>query len=401
MKAKFFVALLATSVLFLGSCKQKEKQTETVVDEASVEETDFFATNPQVVPEQEVTTLKIGEKAPDFNLPGVDGKFHSLPDYDEAKVLAVIFTCNHCPTAQAYEDRIIQLTTDYKDKGVQVVAISPNSINGLLLNELGYSDLGDSFAEMVTRAEDKNFNFPYLYDGDTHGVSLKYGPVATPHAFIFDADRKLGYVGRLDASEKPGTANAEDARNAIDALLKGDTVERNTTKTFGCSIKWAWKDAYAKKVNKEWAEAQVTLEDIDAEGLKKLMQNDSDKLRLVNLWATWCGPCVLEYPEFVDIHRMYRGRDFEFVSVSADNMGSKERVLQFLQKKNSALTNYIYSGSDKYAMIEAIDPEWDGALPYTALIEPGGNIVYRRMGPVEPFELKKAIVEHPMIGRYY
>ncbi len=400
MKQYLKVFLLAITVVF--SCKTDKKNEDAAVDtKENPKETAFFKANPQAIPEQEVTTLKIGESAPDFNLPGTDGKFHTLNDYTNAEVLVIIFTCNHCPTAQAYEDRMIQLTKDYKDKGVQVVAISPNSIKGLLLNELGYSDLGDTFEDMITRTEDKGYNFPYLYDGDTHGASLKYGPVATPHTFVFNKGRKLTYVGRLDTSEKPGSANAEDVRNAIDKTLAGKSIEESVTKTFGCSVKWAWKDNYAKKINKEWQEKEVTLEELSADGIKELFKNDSDKLRLINVWATWCGPCVHEYPEFVDIHRMYRGRDFEFISISADNLKSKDRALKFLQKKHSALTNYIYSESDKYKMIEAVDPEWDGALPYTALVAPGGEIIYRKMGAIDPYELKKTIVEHPMMGRYY
>lgn len=387
-------------LIFAFGCSQS---TSNQQEEKEVVKTSdaFFTANPQEVPAQEVKTLEIGAKAPDFNLPGTDGRFWQLSDFNESEILVVIFTCNHCPTAQAYEERMIELTTEYKPKSVQVVAISPNSINGILLNELGYSDLGDSFEDMITRTDDKKFNFPYLYDGDTHEASLKYGPVATPHAYVFDKGRRLTYVGRLDASEKPGTANAEDLRMAIDSTLKGKPVVNPTTKTFGCSVKWAWKNEYAIKVNKEWNERVVTLEDIDVAGLKELMKNDTDKLRLVNIWATWCGPCVIEYPEFVDIHRMYEGRDLEFVSVSADNMESKTKALKFLQKKHSAVTNYIFSDPDKYALIEAIDPDWDGALPYTALIEPGGSIVYEKMGSIDPFELKKTIVEHPSIGRYY
>ena len=385
------------STIFLFSCSQ-QKSTNNAETEA---ESSFFTANPQDVPEQKVTTLQVGEKAPDFNLPGTDGRFWKLSDFDDSEVLVIIFTCNHCPTAQAYEDRMIQLTEDYKNKGVQVVAISPNSVKGILLNELGYSDLGDSFEDMIVRVEDKGYNFPYLYDGDTHEASLKFGPIATPHAYVFDKNRQLSYIGRLDASEKPGTANAEDLRAAIDSTLKGEPVANSTTKTFGCSIKWAWKNEYANKVNKEWAEREVTLSEIDSEGIKKILQNDSDVLRLVNVWATWCGPCVIEYPEFVDIHRMYVDRGFEFISITADNMESQDKALKFLQKKNSALTNYIFSESDKYALLEAIDPEWDGALPYTVLLEPGGKIIYKMMGSIDPFELRKVIVEHPSIGRYY
>ena len=392
--------LTLAAVFFVISCSQKQNADE--VSSEKVVEAAFFTANPQDVPEQEVTTLKVGEKAPDFNLPGTDGRFWQLSDFDDAEVLVIIFTCNHCPTAQAYEDRMIQMTNDYKDKGVQVVAISPNSINGLLLNELGWSDMGDSFEDMIVRVKDKGYNFPYLYDGDDHAVSIQYGPVATPHAYVFDKDRMLTYVGRLDALERPEKGgNSEDLRAALDATLKGQPVENPTTKTFGCSIKWAWKSDYAIQVNKEWSEKEVTLEEIDSDGIKAMLKNDTEDFRLVNIWATWCGPCVIEYPDFVDIHRMYSHRGFEFVSVSADNLASKDKALKFLKKKNSAVTNYIFSEEDKYALIEAVDPEWDGALPYTVLLEPGGKVVYKKMGSVDPFELKKTIVEQPSMGRYF
>ncbi len=396
------ILFLALGALLLWACSTSSTSTEShkeMVEE--VEETAFFVADPQPIEAQEVEILPIGSRAPDFRLPGVDGKFHSLSDYADAQVLVIIFTCNHCPTAQAYEDRMIQLTEDYAAKGVQVVAISPNSPLGLLYEELGYSDLGDDFEEMVIRAEYKEYNFPYLYDGDDHAASLQYGPAATPHSFVFDKDRILRYVGRLDASEKPGSAQAEDIRAAIDALLAGEEVSTPETKTFGCSTKWAWKTEYKEKVEKEWAAKEVSLDNINEAGIKDLIANDSDKLRLINIWATWCGPCVMEYPSFIEIHRMFQGRDFEFISLSADTPDQKEAALKFLQKSNSAVTNYIFEKDDKYALIEAVDPDWQGALPYTLIVAPGGEKLYAKQGIIDPLEVKRIIVESPMIGRYY
>ncbi|MCX2740434.1 redoxin family protein [Pontibacter anaerobius] len=343
--------------------------------------------------------LEIGAPAPDFSLPGTDGKTYTLKSFNDAKVLAIIFTCNHCPTAQAYEDRIIALTKDYKDKGVAVVAVSPNDPEAVSLDELGYSDMGDSFEEMKVRAKEKGYNFPYLYDGETQKMSMAYGPAATPHVFLFDKQRKLQYNGRLDSSEKPGSANAEDTRKALDALLAGKPVPVATTKTFGCSIKWADKRALAERAREQWAKEEVTLELIDEPALKALLQNNTDKVRLVNVWATWCGPCVQELPDFVDINRMYRNRDFEFITISADKPDKKDKALAALKKLEASNKNYLFNSEDKYKLIEAIDPEWQGALPYTLLIEPGGKVLYRKQGSIVPYEMKKAIVEK--IGRYY
>lgn len=347
-------------------------------------------------------TLAIGSKAPDFKLPGVDGKTYSLASFSKAKILVVIFTCNHCPTAQAYEDRVIQLAKDYSSKGVSLVAISPNDPDAVRLDELGFTDLGDTFEEMKIRSKQKKYNFPYLYDGKTQVTSKAYGAIATPHAFVFDKERKLRFQGRIDDVEKPTkTPNNLDTRNAIEALLADKPVPVETTKVFGCSVKWAAKKEEGKKFLERWANEPVSVDMIDEAGIKDLLKNNSDKLRLINVWATWCGPCVTEFPDFITINRMYRGRDFEFVAVSADAPAQKEKVLKFLKGKEASNKNYLFSIDDKYKLIEAIDPKWQGALPYTILVEPGGKIVYGKMGRIDVAEMKKRIVENPLIGRYW
>jgi len=347
------------------------------------------------------TTLAIGAKAPDFRLLGTDGRTWSLGDFDKYKLLAVVFSCNHCPTAQAYEDRLIRVCLDYQAKGVGLVMISPNSPKALNLAEMGYTDLGDTLEDMKIRAKDKKFPFPYLYDGDDQKVSIAYGPVATPHVFIFDEERRLQYAGRVDGQEKPGAGNAEDLRNSLDALLAGKKPSPTTTKVFGCSIKWAWKDEYTKELYKEWAELPVSLEPVDLAAVEQILANRSGKLRLINVWATWCAPCLAEFPDLVKTDRMYRGRDFEFISISTDKADKRDRALEFLKKNQASNKNYIFTGESVYPLIETIDPAWQGALPYTLVVEPGGKIVFRSPGMVDPLALRKFIVEHPMIGRYY
>jgi peroxiredoxin len=343
-------------------------------------------------------TLPIGAAAPDFQLPGVDGKTYSLKDFADAKVLVVIFTCNHCPTAQAYEERVARLHADTKDKGVALVAISPNDPAALRLDELGYTDVGDSFEDMKYRARDHKFAYPYLYDGDTQETAIKYGVLATPHVYIFDAARKLRYVGRFDDSEVK-TVTSHDARNAVDALLAGKPVPVETTRVFGCSTKWADKrDMVAKGQAKQDAEP-VALQTIDEQSAGRLSKNDGDKLLLVNLWATWCGPCVSELPEIVSLNRMYRKRKFQLVTISLDDVDKRDDALKVLKENKVALTNYILSSQDRDAFGNALDKEWPGPIPYTVLIAPGGKVIYRKTGAFEPLELKRAIVEY--LGRTY
>ncbi len=344
-------------------------------------------------------TLEIGSLAPDFKLPGVDGKQHSLESFRDAEVLVVIFTCNHCPTAQAYEDRIKRLAADYKDRKVAVVAICPNDPEALRLDELSYTDVGDSLADMKIRAKDKDFNFPYLYDGENQKVSRAYGPVATPHVFVFDRGRKLQFVGRIDDSEKPERVKSHDTRNAVEALLAGKPVAVQKTKTFGCSTKWSDKRESAKKSLAEWAKEEVDLKLIDEKGIKALVKNDGKNLRLVNVWATWCGPCVTELPEFVAMNRTYRHRGLELVTISANAPAEKEQAWELLKKKQVAAKNYLFDGDDKYKLMDAVDEKSSGALPHTILVAPGGKVLYSKSGPCDPLAIKRAIVGY--LGRTY
>jgi thiol-disulfide isomerase/thioredoxin len=145
----------------------------------------------------------------------------------------------------------------------------------------------------------------------------------------------------------------------------------------------------------------VTVEEIDSASIRDLISNNSGKVRLINVWATWCGPCVTEFPDLVIIDRMYRGRPFEFISISADKQIRKTEVLNFLQKQEASNKNYIFHMDDVYKLIEAVDPEWQGALPYTLLIEPGGKVLYKKQDTIDPHQIKKLIVDSKYIGRYY
>ncbi len=344
-------------------------------------------------------TLEIGAKAPDFNLPGVDGKEHRLAEYDRAKVLVIVFTCNHCPTAQAYEERIKKLAADYQGKGVALVAISPNDPKALRLDELGYTDMSDTLEEMKIRAKDMQYNFPYLYDGDEQKVSRSYGPARTPHVFIFDKQRMLRYVGRIDDSEKPALVKSQDARNAIEALLKAGKVPVQQTGTVGCSIKWSDKRDSVKLAFENWAKEDVSVETIDAKGIEELVKSDSGKLRLIGIWASWSGPSVEQLAEFVSMNRMYRRREFELITISADSAARKAEVLSLLKKQQASCRNYLFDSEDTYRLMAAVDRKLLGGLPYTILVRPGGEVIYRRVGTVDPLELKKAIVGY--VGRYY
>ena len=341
----------------------------------------------------EPRTLALGAQAPEFTLPGVDGKDHSLKDFAAAKALVVVFTCNHCPTAQMYEERLQKIASDYRSKGVALVAISSNDPKSLRLNEMGWTDLGDSFAEMKIRAKDKKFDFPYLYDGDKEEVGQAYGPVSTPHAFLFDGERKLRYVGRIDDGERPAQAKVHYLRDAIDAVLAGKEPPVTQTKAVGCSIKWAGKAEAVKEYMEKLAAEPVTVDPVGVDGLKALRANKSGKFRLVSFWATWCAPCQAEFGELVTLHRMYGHRPFEVVTVSLNRPEEKDKVLGFLKEQQAAVKNLILDSDKREPLIEAFDAKWQGEVPFTVLIDEEGKEIYRESGSLDVMALRRAILK--------
>jgi thiol-disulfide isomerase/thioredoxin len=337
-------------------------------------------------------TLPIGSTAPNFALPGIDGKTHKLSEYASSKVLVIVFTCNHCPTAQLYEPRVEKLADDYRSKGVALVAIEPNNANAIRLDELGYTDVSDSLEDMKVRAAYRHFSYPYLYDGETQSVSLAYGPKATPHIFIFDKERKLRYEGHIDNNQRVTLATSFDARNAIDALLEGKPVPVEHTRVFGCSTKWMSKESGRVEETKRIDAEPVKLEMASEDDLKKLRVNQSGKVLLINFWATWCGPCVHELPDLETTYRMYRQRDFDFVTVSANMPDEKVAVMKKLNELHASNRNLLFGSTDTDAMQNAFDPKWQSGVPYTVVLGADGKLLYQEQGELNILKLRRTIL---------
>jgi thiol-disulfide isomerase/thioredoxin len=337
--------------------------------------------------------LPLGSPLPDFRLPAVDGRDYTPADFAPDGVLVIVFTCNHCPTAQAYQGRLQQLVAEYRPRGVGFLAINPNHADAVRLDEMGYTDLGDTFEEMKVRAAQQGFNFPYADDGPAQAVVEKFGAAATPHVFIFDRARHLRFEGRIDDSEREDLVRHRDTREALDALLAGREPAVTHTKVFGCSIKWREKTGDNVRWRAKVAAEPVALARADAAALRELRANaGTGKVRLINVWATWCGPCVAEFDELVEQNLRFRHRDFELVTLAAQFPDEEPKVRKFLQEHQASTRNLIFGATDKYALLEALDPEWSGALPYTLLLGPDGKVLYRETGGIDFLALRRAVV---------
>lgn len=291
-----------------------------------------------------------------------------------------------------YERRITQLAADYKDLGVAVVAIQPNDPKAIRIDELDSSDISDSLEEMKIRAEYKHLTYPYLYDGETQSVTDAYGPQATPHAFVFDRDRRLRYEGRMDNSYRIEMVKTHEVRDAIDALLAHREVTVKHSGVFGCSTKWKEKQASRVSALQKIESQPVQLEMASAADLKMLRTNPSKKTLLISFWATWCGSCIHEFPDFEDTFRMYGVRDLELVTVAANMPDEKASVLRMLEKMHATSRNLLFGSDDTAGLQAAFDPKWESAVPYTVLIAPDGKVLYRKQGSVDILELRRTIL---------
>jgi thiol-disulfide isomerase/thioredoxin len=171
------------------------------------------------------------------------------------------------------------------------------------------------------------------------------------------------------------------------------------TRVFGCSTKWSDKREDARKSLEKWDQEPVRLEQLDASGVAKLARNDSEKLLLINVWASFCGPCIAELPELVTMNRMYRRRNFEMITLSIDEPEQKDAALRVLEEAHASSKNYIVHTKSRDELAELLDKQWPGPIPYTLLIAPGGRVIYRAVNEIDPLEVRRAIADH--LGRTY
>ena len=360
--------------------------------------------------------LKIGDAAPDFSLKSVDGKTYTLADFKDAPVLMVVFLSDHCPYSHAAETRLLPLIAELKPRGLGVVAIMPNNPESMSIGELDYTKYGDSFDDMKLYAKEQGFNFPYLYDGDTQKTPKAYGCLCTPEVFLFDRDRKLRYMGRFDDSRfaETNTVHSSDTRNALEEMIAGKPVTTPVTKPFGCSTKWIENKPQLIAVDEKMYGAPVVLENIDATNVVAFVRNDTKKLRLINVWATWCAPCVAEFPGIVSISHRFANRDFEVITISVDDPKNEAKVKQFLDKQHATVpnrvqrslnvegrrtNNYLFTGAITDDLMKALDPDARGPVPFTVLIAPGGKILYHCANQIDAADLSAKIVDQ--LGAYY
>ena len=353
--------------------------------------------------------LPLGAPFPDFALKGVDNKTHTLKEYAKPKVVAVVFESNHCPVSINYEARVHELYEKYRGQSFGLVAINPNNHGAVRLNELGYTDMSDSLEEMKIRAAFQQLPYPYLFDGETQVLSMKFGAVATPHIFIFDQDRKLRYQGAIDDNARIDQVKTPYAVNAIDAILADRPVAITESRAVGCTTKWMSKATGVEEEMAAIKASPVTVEMVDANALKALRANaETGKTVLFSFWSTTCKICASQFLEIENTYRMYRRRPFDLVTISTDDPTKSAAVLDFLKQQYASGPNKQFASADLNGLQAAWGAKWNPSLGLTVAVGPDGKILFQQEGKFDIYDMRRRVMAsipdsqgYPAIQAYF
>ena len=325
------------------------------------------------------TKLTVGQPVPDFALKDTSGKTHSLKAY-RGQTVVIGFVGTKCPIANAYITRMNGIAADYKAKNVVFLGINANLNEPLKLVK-----------EHATKAK---YVFSILKD-DSNTVADAYGAMVTPEMYVIDGKGILRYHGRVDNASDERRVERHDLRVALDEMLAGNPISKPDLKAFGCVIKRANEKAVAMQAKPAPAPAPVAASPIallKPADFKKLKDDSQGKVLLINFWATWCAPCVAEFPEFVAIDKNYRAKGVRMVSISTDEKSDIESaVLPFLKKQQAEFESFLSDADDPQMLIDVVDKNWSGALPATFAFDKQGKLIFTKYGIIDREELLKIL----------
>jgi peroxiredoxin len=318
----------------------------------------------------------IGKAAPDFTLTDLKGQNHSLRDY-RGKIVALGFISTNCPISNDYNARMRAIAEDYGKQNAVFLGINSN--------------FNEPVTEIKAHAAKNNLPFTILKD-EGNKVADAYGAQRTPEIFLIDNEGIVRYHGRIDNSREVRRVNRQDLRAALNELIEGKAVSVTEGKAFGCPIK---RSQDAKKIKAGSTKAKSTepkIAMLKPADFNKYKDAAKGKVLVVNFWATWCGPCVAEFPELVAIDAKYRDKGVKLVGISVDEVAEiKSKVVPFIKEQKAAFDILVQDSDDPEELINLIDKNWQGTLPTTFVFDKQGAIAYTRYGILDRDLLLEAI----------
>ncbi len=313
----------------------------------------------------------VGQPAPEFNITDLTGKSHALRDY-RGKTVVISFISARCPISNAYTDRIRAIANEYPKSDVAFIGVSSNA--------------DESIEEMRSYAAKNKFDFTILRDKG-NVVADSYGAERTPKVYVIDGDGVLRYQGRIDNSQNPKMVKRNDLREALNEMLAGKPISVADTKALGCLIKRV-QDHQASQAKSSPKPASPQTEpkvgSLKPADFNKFKDSAKGKVLVLNFWATWCGPCVAEFPELVALDAQYRDKGVKLVGITADDPGDvKPKVIPFIKKQKVKFEIILQDTEDPQEMMDKITKDWTGVLPATFVYDKQGNLAYTKFGIID------------------
>ncbi len=365
----------------------------------------FFIT-PNAQSRTDIIAPAIGQSAPEFTLKDFDDKTHSFKDH-RGRIAVVVFLSTECPFSNAYLERLRAIAGDYSKKNVTILGVNSNP--------------AESPDQVREHALKNKLDFTILKDEGSR-VADAYGATRTPEAFVVDGSGVLRYRGRIDNAKELARVKRNDLREALDEMIAGKPVSVAETKAFGCPIKMIKKNNAVSSSKQSGSEetgvnsprfansfvpqkSKAPTKRVAAPGAKapaatpnvallkpadfnKYKDSMKGKVLVINFWATWCGPCVAEFPEFVALDKKYRDQGVKIVGISADEITDiKRKVIPFIKAKKVTFDIVVQETDDPQEMIDVVYKDWQGTLPATFVYDKQGNMVYKRIGIIDRDEL--------------
>ena len=323
----------------------------------------------------EPNLLGIGQPAPDFALKDLSGQTRSLKDY-RGRITVIGFIATQCPVSNAYNERMRAIAGEYQARHVAFLGINSNRTEPL--------------SEVREHAAKNKLAFTILKDEGSKVAGL-YGATHTPEMFVIDTEGMLRYHGRIDHSIEPSRVKRSDLRQALDELLAGKPVSTPETKAFGCQIKRDRATTTAQAASPaSKSEPQIAL--LKPAEFLKLKEQAHGQVLVINFWATWCGPCVAEFPEFVALDQKYRSQGVKIIGISADETGDiKSKVIPFVKEAKARFAIFVQDVEDPQEMIDVVSKDWPGVLPATFVFDKQGKLAYSRFGIIDRDQLVAAL----------
>jgi peroxiredoxin len=323
-----------------------------------------------------ITAVAIGKTAPDFTLKDLNGQTHSLKSF-RGRITVVAFISTQCPISNNYNERMRTIAQDYNKENVAFVGINSN--------------FTESRAEIKSHAGKNKLAFPILKD-EGNKVADAFGALRTPEIFVIDPEGAIRYHGRIDNSRDLRRVNRQDLREALNEMLAGKSPSVSEGKAFGCLIKRVQNKKNVRAAEKQTKNFEPKIGRIKPVDYNKFKDSVKGKVLIVNFWATYCGPCVVEFPEFVMIDQKYREKGVKMVAISADEIADvKPKVIPFIKEQNARFDVLVQETDDPQEMIDVVDKNWQGVLPATFVYDKQGNKILTRYGIIDREQLVGAI----------